>query len=322
MKKHLFFVILILTAFDSFGQGRKVYLNSKGNFMTDAKHATSYVLINKLSDTNYFARKFNLRDTMFLKGFYRDSLLTVAHGRFTYYYKETIDEKFKGVFHTDTNSFVAAVGFFSNGLKTGTWTEFEKRGVKRCTYNCKNGKQDGLYQRFDEYHNEYIKEEGAFINGFKDGEWRLYGYDTVGTPVITRTFNKGKKTAEVVHITAARIAPDLGNYFVKKMKKLDTLSKEIEAEVVIGTHGEIKSLTLVTSLPEQTRTIVLDVLNNMPAFIPQMRDGKPEEMKYTFFISRAQMFNRPNGSYIFLLLKKVGNGMEFVFRDPKLNYEE
>lgn len=320
MKFNCVFILGFLAVFHSFGQVRKIYIDSKDNFTNASNKAVSYVLVKRNSDSDYYVQKYNLKDTILLKGDFKDSMLTVPNGKFSYYEKKKIEDQFKGILHTDTNTFVAQVGFFLNGSKTGIWTEFERRGVKRCTYTYKEGKLNGLYQRFSKYHNQYVKEDGNYLDGFKEGAWNSYGYDTLKTPVVTRTFRKDRQIDEVVHLKAARESDDAARYFLKKLKKLDSLPKEIKVEAIIGVNGEVKRPVLISTFSPQVNAVIMDALSSMPPVIPQIRDGKPEEMRYILTFRIVGFYKKPDSFYSLNLSKDVGNGMFFYKTNP--NFED
>jgi len=311
MKFFLPLIACLLFAIHVTGQINKVYIDNDGKFLDGPKKASAYLLVRKLSDSDYSVQKYDLRDTILLKGEFKDMALTIPNGKFLYYEKKKIDRQFIGILHTDTNTFVAEVGFFLNGVKTGVWTEFEKRGMKKCSYTYKDDKLNGRYQKFSKYHNDYVIEDGNYIDGLRDGNWNHYGYDTLQTPIITRTFSKDKQTGEIIHLEAAYGDEDVRKYFLAKMKKLDTLPKEVKVRAIIGVNGEVKSPVLISTFPPQIRDVIMDALNNMPHVTPQKRDGKPEEMTYTLGFSIVGTYQRPNQTYSLSLTKDVGNGMFF-----------
>lgn len=304
-------ILCLLYTIVATAQIHKIYIDKNGNFTNRAEKADAYVIVRKLSDSDYAVQKYDLRDTILLRGEFKDSLLTIPNGKFLYYEKKKIATQLIGVMHTDTNNFIAEVGFFLNGVKTGIWTEFEKRGMKKCSYTYKDDKLNGRYQKFSKYHNDYVIEDGNYVDGLRDGAWNHYGYDTLQTPVITRTFSKDKQTGEIIHLEAAHDDEDVRKYFLAKMKKLDTLLKEVRIRAIIGVNGEVKSPVLISALPPQVRDVTMDALKNMPHVIPQTRDGKPEEMTYTLRFSIVSVNHRPTQIYSLSLTKDVGNGMFF-----------
>ena len=311
MRFFLPLVVCLFFAIHVTGQINKVYIDKDGKFLDGPKKADAYLLVRKLSDSDYSVQKYDLRDTILLKGEFKDMALTLPNGKFLYYEKKKIDKQFIGVLHTDTNTFVAEVGFFRNGLKTGMWMEFEKRGMKKCSYTYKDDKLNGRYQKFSKYHNDYVIEDGNYADGLRDGAWNHYGYDTLQTPVITRNFSKDKQTGEVIHIEAAHGSEDVTKYFLAEMKKLDTLPKEIKVRAIIGVNGEVKSPVLISTFPSKVRDVVMSALSNLPHVIPQTREGRPEEMTYTLTFSVTSFYKRPDKFYSLSLSKDVGNGMFF-----------
>jgi antitoxin component YwqK of YwqJK toxin-antitoxin module len=312
VKFYFFLIIGILSLLNSYAQVSKIYVTSEGKYSVDPKNAVSYNLIEKIDDSAYRVRNYNMKDTIIYQGIYKDELLTIPNGRFIYYTKKTIPSNLEGVLHTDTNNFISEVGYFSNGIKTGMWTEFEKQGIKRCTYIYKGDKLNGLYQRYETHHN-YVMEEGNYIDGLKDGEWNLYGYDTLKTPIKTRIYKDDKLLQEIIHLNSAHFQQNPGNYLMQKFKSLDTVKiKLVKTEITIDVNGQVENPQILSPLPSLAiRDIIIDALAGMPKFIPQMRDGKPEKTKYFLEFSN-QYSSKSVGHRLFLTLKKdLGNGMSF-----------
>ncbi|MEO6979638.1 MAG: hypothetical protein ABJA76_22130 [Mucilaginibacter sp.] len=320
MRAYITLIIYLLCTMCVTAQIHKVYIDINGKFLDRADKADAYVLIKRLSDSVYTVQKYDIHDTILVKGVFKDSLLTIPNGRFLFYEKKKIDDQFKGILHTDTNTFVAEVGFFVNGAKTGVWTEFERRGVKKSTYTYKGDKLNGLYQGFSKYHSQYVVEDGNYLDGFKEGDWNRYGYDTLKTPVVTRTFRQDKQINEVVHLKAARESDDATKYFLRKLKKLDSLPKEIKVEAIIGVDGEVKRPMLISTFTPRVNAVIMDALSNMPRVVPQIKDGKPEEMRYILTFQIAGFYKQPDKFYFLNLSKEVGNGM--VFRKTNPNFED
>ncbi len=311
MKFFLPLVACLLLAMHVTGQVNKVYIDKDGKFLDGPKKAAAYLLVRKLSDSDYSVQKYDLRDTILLKGEFKDMALTIPNGKFLYYEKKKIDRQFIGILHTDTNTFVAKVGFFRNGLKTGVWTEFRKRGIKSCNYTFRDDKLNGRYQKFSKIQNDYVIEDGNYVDGLRDGVWNHYGYDTLQTRIVIRTFSKDKQIDEVIHLEAAHGDEQVRKYFLTKMKKLDTLPKEVKVRAIIGVNGEVKSPVLISTFAPQVRDVIMDALNNMPRVTPQKRDGKPEEMTYTLTFRIERPYHLPNQTCSLILSKDVGNGMFF-----------
>jgi len=173
-------------------QAGKIYILKNCKYSKDPKYAVAYDIVQKLGDSAFLVSGYNMRDTILWKGSYKDSLLRIPHGKFIYYQKRTIDPRLQEVLHTDTNNFICKIGFYANGSKTGRWIEYEKRGLKKCTYEYKNNVLDGLYEQYDRNLNDYVIQDGHYVNNKKEGEWNFYGYDTLKTPVASQLFKNDK----------------------------------------------------------------------------------------------------------------------------------
>ena len=76
MKFFLPLVVCLLLAMHVTGQVNKVYIDRDGKFLDGPKKAAAYLLVRKLSDSDYSVQKYDLRDTILLKGEFKDMALT------------------------------------------------------------------------------------------------------------------------------------------------------------------------------------------------------------------------------------------------------
>lgn len=315
VKFYSFLIIGLLSGFSSSAQVSKIYVDSKGIFTADSRHARSYDLIEKLSDTAYQVRTYNMKDTILMEGTYKDELLKIPNGRFIYYSKKTIPEKFDGVIIADTNNFISMVGYFLNGLKVGMWVEYQSRGIKNCTYFYKKDMANGIYQRFDKSHNSYVVEEGNYIDDKREGEWNLYGYDTLKTPIKTAIYKNDRLVKEIVHIEAADFPSDLGDFFARKLKQVDTLKHQnvdIKIGMTIGINGKVTNPKIISKFSSQVTNTLSDAVQHISKFKPEMRDGKPVETTYILTLLPVKNYYAPDGAFDIILSKDVGNGMSFT----------
>ncbi|MDB4918950.1 hypothetical protein [Mucilaginibacter sp.] len=311
MKFCCLIALSLLIVVNCTAQIHKVYVDSKGNFDVEWHKAVSYMLIRKNADSDYSAQKYSMRDTILMRGNYKDSLLTIPNGKFVFYKKETIPDNLKGAVRADTNNYVSEVSYFLNGNKTGMWVEFNKKNVKRCSYIYKNNKLNGNYRRYHKYISDYVLEEGEYIDDKKDGEWNFYGYDTIKTPLVTQLYKNGKLLKQIAHIKLACFQGDLNKYLRKSLKIPDTLRAwSVETEIIIAQNGEVKDPKLIrSSLPDRINNILLPALATIPRFIPEFHDGNPQEVKYKLLFSREENKYSLAILYRISLAKEVGNGM-------------
>jgi len=173
MKRFLCLLMCLTLYIYASCQTKKAFIDAKGVFGADKKKAVNYILITKLSDSAYQMKKFDMRDTIVMQGVFSDSLLKVPNGKFTYYKKDKLDDRLRDVVHIDENNYIKQVGFYSNGQKTGTWVEFEKRNWKSYSYTYENDKLNGTYLIYNQHDNKLIDNEGNYINDKKNGDGKL-----------------------------------------------------------------------------------------------------------------------------------------------------
>ncbi|MCR8560500.1 hypothetical protein KXD93_22795 [Mucilaginibacter sp. BJC16-A38] len=317
MKFFITLALSILFALSGFCQAGKVYVTSGGKLTADPKHAVAYNLIEKIDDSTYRVRKYNMRDTIIYQGIYKDELMTIPNGRFVYYTKNSIPFNLSGIVRADTSNYISEVGYFSNGNKTGMWVEFEKRNTKRCSYIYKNNKLNGIYTRYHKYFNDYVLEEGNYADDKKEGEWNFYGYDTLKTPLVTRFYKDDKLLKETIHIKLAYFPGDLSKYIRQKFHIPDTIKNwSVETEITVTDKGEIKNPKLIkSSLSSNINSILLTKLVSMPRFIPEIHDGNPKEMRYKFIFSKSENKYSLDDGFGFMLAKEVGNGMSMEYQN-------
>lgn len=317
MKFCCFIVLGLLSIINCSAQVHKVYTDSKGNLGVDRRKAVSYMLIRKNADSDFSVQKYNMRDTILMKGNYKDSSLSVPNGKFVFYKKRIIPERLKGTMSTDTNNYVEGLSYYSNGAKTGMWVEFSGHNVKRSTYVYKNNKLNGTYQRFHRFISNYVLEEGEFIDDKKEGEWNFYGYDTMKTPLVTQLFKGGKLQKQINHIKLAYFSGDPNKYLRKSLKIPDTIKTwHVEVEVVITAKGDLQNPKLIrSSLITSINNALLSALLTLPKFIPEFHDGTPISGKYRFTVSKKESLTSLGIDYDAFLLKEVGNGMSIESRN-------
>ncbi|SHM11292.1 hypothetical protein [Mucilaginibacter sp. OK098] len=315
MKFYYLVVIAFLSVLNSYSQTGKIYIDSKGVYSDNPKKAVAYTLVTKISDTIYRASTYSMNDTIISKGYYKDSLLTTRNGVFVYYSKITIPERLKRALQVDPNNFIGVVCYFTNGVKTGTWTEYIQRDVKKCTYVYQNNKLNGLFQFYDFKVNNYIKEEGYYVDDKKEGEWNTYGYDTIKTPVLTNFFKDGHIFKTISHIRIAAFSPKLQEYLSYKLfSKFDSLlMRLVSVEITVDLDGSIKDPIIKTPVSPKIDALIIKTLNNAPKFIPELHDDKPVKMKYEFdFLIGKNGTYVPGYNHVLLrLYRDIGNGLMF-----------
>ena len=275
MKFYWLVPIILLFTIKGFSQVSKAYVTSTGTFSDNPQKAVSYILIEKVSDSAYLVKNFDMRDTLLMQGYYKDPQLTTPNGKFYYYYKLKLTDNMKKYHvHLDTNNYVKSTGFFVNGLKTGKWLEYARRGIKDyiCTYE--DGKLNGLFQKFN-IATGSVSGEGSYLNDKKEGDWNSYQI-SFERPIYTEVFRNDKLIKTITHLTDAQPMVDLQSYINKSLKYYkDTLSKmELQVTMSINEEGKIDAVKFNYPLTDNMNKVVTGAFLNYPKFHPALYDGK------------------------------------------------
>ncbi len=317
LRLKLYYILIISTflTLSGFAQVKRVYINSKGALVDNPSRAVSYALIQKISDSAYAVEKFDMHDTIIMKGAFKDELMTIPSGKFIYYEKRKIREELKVQLRTNTNNFINCIGYFNNGLKTGLWTEYEKPHVKSFSYTYQNGKMNGLFQRFDSELNDYVLDEGYYIDGKKEGEWNRYGYDTLKTPISTTIFKNDKIVKVINHIEMAKLPEKIEDYLIKYLlPKIDTTNdRVIDLEVTIDIDGSVKNPVVLNDKSLAFNAMMNEVFTSFPKFTAEEHDNKPIKMNYFLTISFKDLYVDwyRYGVFDIQLSRLLGNGLDF-----------
>ena len=292
MKFYCISFLCLISALNSFSQVTKFYVNANGEYTTIPKKAVAYTLVQKESDSLYITATYDLRDTIVSTLSFKDASLKIPNGKFIHY------SKMRGAKHSDTNNYVNMVGYFTNGVKTGMWVEFEARNIKKCTYFYQDDKMNGPYRHYVGGTMEYLMEEGNYVNDKREGEWNVYGYDTLKTPVTAKIFSDDKVVKTINHIEWPVFARNTQFYLLKKLSKLDSLgNRRIETKITIGIDGNVKDPAMIKSISPQVDELVINTLKQMPKFTPEMHEGKPVEMRFILNLSHEKLSYDNYGTY-------------------------
>ncbi|WP_428329547.1 hypothetical protein [Mucilaginibacter sp.] len=285
-----FCFILTATLFFTLGvfaQVSKIYVNADGKFTTNSKHAVSYDLIEKLSDTAYHVLTYDMKDTILTEGTYKDELLSIPNGKFKYYMNRINPAGLDSALLTETGNYVYRVGYFLNGVKTGMWVDYWKKGVKKYSFVFKESKLNGRYRCYDYHYNNYVTEEGNYIDNKKDGEWNTFGFDTLNVPFTTNTYLNNKLVKKVVHFQPLFFSiMDLkDDLFQKILPYKQQLNGYVSVRFIVGAKGNIINPTIIKSYSPEIDSIILEVLKDMKKVKPQSYDGVPCIIDYVMKIS-------------------------------------
>jgi antitoxin component YwqK of YwqJK toxin-antitoxin module len=172
--KKIFFLMVLLASFVALNaQVKPVYFYGD-KVITDKNKATTYAIYGKLSDQDiWMFKRYDLYDNLLQTGSYSNELLTVPHGKFTFYYSIA---DFNIINRTNyklvgKTRFVSQEGNFVYGKEEGHWLTFYPDGNVLINQNFINGTLEGEYKEFDKY--GIVTVAGNYLNGLKHGEWIL-----------------------------------------------------------------------------------------------------------------------------------------------------
>lgn len=173
----------------------RAFISANDKFTKDPRKAVSYVIISKLEgDSAYYVEKYNMQDSIMMTGFFKDSNLVVANGRFHYYNIDRfrydvklnpIKNKYDTILRVP-QIYLESSGVYLNNLKTGAWIEYKHFAtdttrdliITQYSYYHDN-KLNGIYKSM--YDSVHVKETGQYIDDKKSGEWVQFNWagDTV-----------------------------------------------------------------------------------------------------------------------------------------------
>jgi antitoxin component YwqK of YwqJK toxin-antitoxin module len=170
--KKVFLIVMMLVSFVSLNAQIKPVYFYGDKVISDKNKATSYAIYGKLSDQDiWMFKRFDLYDNLLQTGSYNNELLSVPHGKFTFYYGVADYNNVNGTSYkiNGKTRFISQEGNFVNGKEEGRWFTFYPDGNVSSYFEFKAGIYEGPYKEFDKFANVLI--EGAFVNGKKQGEW-------------------------------------------------------------------------------------------------------------------------------------------------------
>ncbi|HTD99734.1 MAG TPA: energy transducer TonB [Mucilaginibacter sp.] len=224
--KYLYFLSLCLITFsqDAVAQVHKRFLNKDGETVKDSTKAAFHILYKKEDqDSSYIwsAVKLTKRNMPVMKGYYLDEELTIPHGKFIYYQpvikQEKIDEHHSSI---DTVIVKKQVGFYSSGLKEGTWIDYYTTGIVAAIKNYENNLLNGLYEEYDD--NGKIFTRGYYVKGLREGDWNVFWADSTiqsQTSFTGGEVDKFKEFDEKDLMHGAYPEYDFERYVYKYLKK-------------------------------------------------------------------------------------------------------
>lgn len=156
---------------NGYSQTKPIYF--EGNRVTvDPKKATAYGVYGKLSNQELWVlKKYDLDDNLIVSGSYKDSLLSIAQGNFTFYNSvfDYNDKNFTGYKLGDTDRYISQKGTYKEGLEDGLWYTYYPNGTVMMYYTFINGKLNGAVKSFSA--KSRLLFLGQYKDGLKDGIW-------------------------------------------------------------------------------------------------------------------------------------------------------
>ncbi|MDB5122240.1 MAG: Gram-negative bacterial tonB protein [Mucilaginibacter sp.] len=271
-----FYLFLLLTLCEcSSAQIFKVYLTKSGKFSNDPQNAISYILAEKLeSDSAYLIKQFDMRETMLMQGTYKNAALTIPHGKFTYYNKKhTSSDKISS--SPDTGNFVESIGYFSNGKRVGTWTDYASKGIKRLQYTYENDELNGPYTKyFNDYDGHWSV--GTMMNGKLEGKFYMYNADSL--LVAETDYVNGKSVNKITHWIEAK-PPDNYKEFLEKQlirfKQIIHDSPPMVVKFTVSSTGKILDPKIIKSIDNEINAALISSILSAKPFSPATYDARP-----------------------------------------------
>lgn len=266
LKNQIAIIFLMLFSIAARAQSyqSKIYLNDSGTPAEPSK-ATSYIVYSKQPDSLYYLKQYGMDDTIQMEGGYKDAQFSIPNGKFIYYHRtKNVSIKMIGVI--DTLNHVKSIGFFRNGVKDSTWTDYFINGKIESVNTFKNGILNGLYESYN-VDSQTILTRGYFVNGLRDGEWNLY--NTHGQVVIIENFKNGKKISskKVADRYIAAVPPGEFNIFlarrVRDMYENINMSCDLSIIFTVNKDGSLSGFSAqgTASDPEVKKEVIAAILD-------------------------------------------------------------
>lgn len=225
MKSVIFCLSFVCAVATANGQVYKTYLKGDEE-VSEVSRADSYVLISQIADSAWLMKQYTINDIIMSSGTFKDRSLSIPHGKFVYYHKSFYIPVSQ---QKDTANYVQTVGYFENGKRTGTWTEFFNNKLKSFVKTYKNDVLDGPYESYN-IDNYTLFSRGNYMNDFREGDWDLL--DKHGNIVRTDVYKDGK-VVESKTTPSFYVAPEQSKAF------LPFIYRTVNNYVSADTRGDI-----------------------------------------------------------------------------------
>lgn len=288
----LLMFVFVHFSLNGFSQVKKLYLNSSGKIVNEAKKAAFYILSDKTNDTAYFIRKYDIDNDILFKGTFRDSVMKTPNGKFYFYAKSKLIS-LTGSSENNTGSFIVLAGSFLNGRRDGTWIEYIDSKTKSQLYTFKNDELNGRYEEYN-LNSGSVSLAGNFENNIMEGEWNGYEKDSLKA-TYTDLYHHGKLVKSIYHSWMAKPSPALDKYivtaldpftdFLKDQGIIVDLSVTADGRVdqIVGTNKPVDSNVL-----EQLKSAFLKAPNFEPALLYDRPVGQIYHYNFKFIFDRIK----------------------------------
>ncbi|CAN5331397.1 hypothetical protein BH09BAC6_BH09BAC6_14800 [soil metagenome] len=230
-----------------------------------------------------------------VEGVYKDKGLAVPHGPFKYYD------------NTGQTPYLKTTGYFFNGQKFATWTDYSPNGNKRLISTYRGNVLNGPYVMYALADTLPVV-TGQYLKGQKDGEWVYRN--------VIDTYRNGEKIASVPNeaferqrqrnwqaadrIKAAgyaNAAKEPAEFIPYMRKKLDFLFRgtggpgmvSLVIQFTVNTDGKLTDGIIIGKDNMRYSKRIAEAIDGAPNWKPAQRAGTPvmQKVTYTFTEDRA-----------------------------------
>jgi antitoxin component YwqK of YwqJK toxin-antitoxin module len=299
--RYFYLIILCLVFSMSLGQTQKAFITKDGNYSSSAMDAVSYILITKLAgDTAYVVNQYDLRDTIITSGIYKDDMLRIPNGKFTYYTKMRLRPGsfvLSGLVAVDTNNYISKVGYFLNGKREGIWRSYSAKGVMSEEYTYKDDKINGPYKQYYNDGSGY-RAEGILVGDSLEGKFYIYNEDSLLIAESNYVHNREK--SHTVHLVTAQPTEKFNDYLEKSLKKYkkQLIASPPAVKFTVGKTGEIKDFKIVKGVSTEVDGALLTAIATAPKWVPAIYDKLPSEQKISMELTLFQDRDHSNDTQV------------------------
>ena len=272
MKKALSTILIFVVFVPCYAQVKKVFL-SVGGLVTDSISASSYLLINKMSDTAWTTKQYDIKNRLLAQGTYKDADLATPHGTFLYYAERPAPR----VLPPDSAMYVRAKGEYVNGLRHGVWTDYFENSGKELVNTFKNGELSGPFESYDPANKE-LKAVGINVNGVRDGNTIFF--DAFGNLWQTITYKMGKPIKKEIikyrHPIMPRGFADTLKAHINNLINIQTNIK-LAVTAVVTPQGKLTEGRIITN--KKLNNSILDEVYKVIAAGPQWEPAYNNTLK-------------------------------------------